>query len=283
MKTEEFDPGELQDLYRPPFDASGGDNGQVTIIGGSKLFHGAPMLALKAASRLVDTVFFASPEESLRGVAERIRSELMSFIWVDWSGVDAYVAKSDAILIGPGFMRYRSETAPHGDRQHMCDEACRVTKDVTERLISKFGEKKWVIDAGSLQALKQEVIPRGSILTPNAKEFGMLFGEEGTRESVFRKAAEFNCVIVLKGVETVVASPKELVVIKGGNPGMAKGGTGDAQAGLTVGLCAKNEAFLAAKAASYLIKKAADSLYLRVGMSYNADDLADEVGVMSAP
>ena len=75
MKTFAVD--DLKKLWRPREDSDGEDNGQVTIIGGSSLFHGAPMLAVKGASRLVDMVFFASPERDLEKVAK-----LNSFVWV---------------------------------------------------------------------------------------------------------------------------------------------------------------------------------------------------------
>lgn len=54
---EEFKQEDLDKLYKPHSESSGEDNGQITIIGGSKLFHGAPILALKAASKFVDMVF----------------------------------------------------------------------------------------------------------------------------------------------------------------------------------------------------------------------------------
>ena len=58
---------------------------------------------------------------------------------------------------------------------------------------------------------------------------------------------------------------------------MTKGGTGDVLAGLTAGLYAKNEAFASACAASYINKKAGDSLFEKVGVNFNASDLANEI------
>src|SRR5579859_5952636 len=139
-----FDKAELKKLYRPHTNSNGEDNGQVTIIGGSSLFHGAPLFSLVTASRIVDMVFFASPEKSLGSIAEKMRSKLMSFVWVPWGDVEHYIEKSDAILIGPGFMRFTSESVPDGVRHQDCDEACRLTKSITEDLLSKFPKKKWV-------------------------------------------------------------------------------------------------------------------------------------------
>src|SRR4030065_1868546 len=103
-----FDISQLKDLYKPSKSSKGEDNGQVTIIGGSSLFHGAPILALKSASRIVDMVFFATPEKSVGMVAEQLKSKLLSFIWVPWEEAENYITKSDAVLIGPGFMRFAS-------------------------------------------------------------------------------------------------------------------------------------------------------------------------------
>ena len=113
--TKNFDEKALKSLYKPAQESKGEDNGQVTIIGGSSLFHGAPLLSLKVASRLVDMVFFATPEPSVGCVAELIKSKLYSFIWIPWKEVGAYVEKSDATLIGPGFMRYEKE----GKKEHI--------------------------------------------------------------------------------------------------------------------------------------------------------------------
>lgn len=269
----EFDPVRLKDLYRPAPESAGEDNGQITIIGGSALFHGAPLLALKVASRIVDMVFFASPEPSIGRVAEQMKGSLSSFIWVPWEETGDYIEKSDAVLIGPGFMRFRSEKVPHGEREHECDEACELTVDITKKLLKGFPQKKWVIDAGSLQVMEADWIPEGAIVTPNKKEYELLFGNMDTQEA----AGKYSCTIVRKGPKTVVCSKGSCIQISNGNAGLTKGGTGDILAGLTVALFAKNEAFLSASAALYLVKAAADELYGKVGTNYNADDLAQAI------
>jgi NAD(P)H-hydrate epimerase len=283
-----FDKSELKKLFKPAFDSSGEDNGQITIIGGSKLFHGAPVLALKVASRIVDMVFFATPEPSVGEVAEKIKSKILSFIWVPWEDTEDYIKKSDAVLIGPGFMRFGSEKTPEGQRNHENHIEGQVTRQITQDLLEKFPNKRWVIDAGSLQVMEASWIPAGAIVTPNKKEFEMLFkndiknlntiyylSDEERGKIVGDMARKYGCIIVLKGPSTIVCSPNECVLVKGGNPGMTKGGTGDVLAGLTVALLAKNDPFLAACAASYIAKFAADMLYKKVGVNYNADDLAD--------
>ena len=52
--------------------------------------------------------------------------------------------KSEAVLIGPGFMRFRSEGATD-EEKIACDEECRKSREIT-RSFGKVSDKKWVID-----------------------------------------------------------------------------------------------------------------------------------------
>jgi len=270
---QKFSRSDLAGVFKPSQDSNGEDNGQVTIIGGSELFHGAPLLSLQVCSRIVDMVFLASPKRSVGRVAEQMKSKLLSFIWVPWADVDEYIKKSDAILIGPGLLRFKSEKIPHGQRLHVCDEACQITKNITQNLLQKFPGKNWVIDAGSLQTMSPDWIPANAILTPNKKEYQLLFGNLDPQKA----AKKYNCIIVVKGPVTSVYSGKRVCEVSGGNPGLTKGGTGDVQSGLTAALLAKNDPFLSACAASFITKSAADELQKEVGIYYNADDLADQI------
>ncbi len=281
MKVQKFGASQLKELWRPEKTAVKFSNGQITIIGGSELFHGAPILALKAASRLMDMVFFASPANDKR-VVERIKSSLGSFIWIPYEDLETYIRKSDAILIGPGLMRYRSEKGDHNGA--VCDQAGRETKELTEKLLKKFPDKKWVIDGGSLQVIKATSIPRGAVLTPNTKEFGMLFGEwvemadmEKTTKQVERKASEYDCVIALKGPTSIVSDGSKTIWVDGGSVGLTKGGTGDIVAGLTTALLAKNGSLLSAAAANFLVKRVGEELEKERGLMFNADDVAEQV------
>lgn len=272
-----FEPEELKKL-RQRLELP--ENGEITIIGGSDLFHGAPILSLTAASRVVDMVYFSSPEPSFSELALQLKSRLSSFIWVPWEEIGDYIKKSDAVLIGPGMKRYREERDRDRVRAEMLDEDGTLTKFVVEKLLRQFPEKKWVIDGGALQVLDPRWIPKGSILTPNFKEFNLLFDAKwGDKvvQVVQNEATKHDCVIVYKGQVTYVCSPEGCVEVHGGNNGLTKGGTGDTLAGLTVALASQNDPFPAACAASWVIKKAADELYSQVGTAYNADDLVNKV------
>lgn len=274
---EKFTEEDLTKLWQPTDAVGKFDGGQVTIVGGSSLFHGAPILALRTASRLASMVYFATPEAD-RAVVERIKSLLGSFIWVPQDELDDYVEKSDAILIGPGMMRkYEKKDGS------VCEDEGEKTLNLSLDLFGKFGSKKWVVDGGSLQMVKVADLPKGAVITPNRKEYRILFGEdlpervEEKIEKVMAKAKEFGLIIVAKDVVSVVTDGERAILVEGGNAGLIKGGTGDVMAGLTVGLLAKNEPLLAAAAAQYLTKKAAEKLGNKFGLMYNADDLAEEV------
>lgn len=273
---DKFDKGWLAKLWRPTDMETKLGAGQVTIIGGSSLFHGAPILSLKAASRLVSMVYFASPTAD-KGIVESIKASLGSFIWVPLDQLTDYVAKSDAVLVGPGMMRNRLE-----GEGLVIDEAGRESRQVALAVIGKNPAQRYVIDGGALQVLSASELPKGAVITPNRKEYAMLFGEElsGGKEVEQMSAAakRYGVIIAHKAPTGIVTDGERVVLIEGGNPGLVKGGVGDVAAGLAVGLLAKNEAVLAAAGAIYLTKRAADRLDGRVGFMYNADDLAEEVG-----
>ena len=257
--------------------SSGVTSGGVTIIGGSKLFHGAPLMALKAAARIVSMVYFGSPDDD-KGVAEKLKSSLFNFIWVPFEDVGSYISKSDAILIGPGMMR--SHVNEHG---FVCDDEGVKTRNFALNLLTKYSEARWVIDGGALQVLSVNELPKNSMISPNRKEFVMLFGEEmeedyGMRaEQIFRLANKYDLVILTKDEISIVSDGKRTVKIFGGNEGLIKGATGDLIAGILVGFMAKDDPLFSACAASYLTKKAAEKLAETRGLMFNTDDVADAV------
>lgn len=261
----EFDLSLLSSLYVPSAFSHKGQNGKVMLIAGSKLFHAASIWPLTVISRMVDMVFYASVEENNELIL-KMKEQFLNGIVIPRESIDNYITEADCILIGPGMPR--EDGVREGDDD---------TKVLTESLLKKYNDKKWVIDGGSLQTISPEMLPQTAIITPHKGEFQKLFGIEATEPAVSEMARKYNVVILSKGEQDVVSSPTETVVIRGGNSGMTKGGTGDVLAGLTAALYAKNDAFLSACAASYINKRAGDSLFAKVGYYFNASDLADEI------
>lgn len=271
--------GEVKALHQPSPTSVKEENGQLTIIGGSSLFHGAPLLALTTASRLVDMVFFSSPKDQ-KDFANNLNGSLYSFIWVPENEVDYYINKSDAVLIGPGMMRYSKESLKVTESKSLKSKVNgdgKRTKELTERLLKKFPQKRWIIDAGSLQTMYEKFIPEGAILTPNRKEFAMIFGMPKTLENAKAMANKYHCVVVNKGAQASVCSSTQYKHIGMAQGGLTKGGTGDVTAGLIAALACKNDPFLAACAGTFLVKLAAQKLSEKVAHFYNADDLAKAV------
>lgn len=190
------------------------------------------------------------------------------------------------------------------------------TEQIVNYLLSRYPAKRWVIDGGALQEVDLELITESCILTPHKKEFQRLteevnFSENSEnsesrissenqkvrhpenqtlrvsdiptfRSSEYSECSELSkklnsCIILLKGPTDIVCQGNKCIEIKGGNPGMTKGGTGDVLAGLAAALYTKNDSWTAATMASYINKKAGDSLYKRVGPYFNAEDLVREV------
>jgi len=101
-----------------------------------------------------------------------------------------------------------------------------------------------VIDADGINCVAQNIellktIDAPVIITPHPKEMSRLCKtsveeiENNRSEYAKRFAVKTNCIVVLKGANTVIASPDGRVFFNmTGNPGMAKGGTGDVLSGM---------------------------------------------------
>ncbi|HBL41452.1 MAG TPA: bifunctional ADP-dependent NAD(P)H-hydrate dehydratase/NAD(P)H-hydrate epimerase [Ruminococcaceae bacterium] len=90
-----------------------------------------------------------------------------------------------------------------------------------------------------------ESIGTRTVFTPHPGEFARLTGKtvpeiQNNRIALAKEFAQrYNTVLVLKGAATVVASPERVYVNPTGNPGMARGGSGDLLAGMIAGLIAQ--------------------------------------------
>lgn len=110
--------------------------------------------------------------------------------------------------------------------------------------------KPLVIDADALNIISVNknylnLIPKGSVLTPHPGEFKRLVGEWKDDEEKLEKQKQFSkkygVVVVLKGAHTSVSSVDGKVYFNStGNPGMAKGGSGDVLTGIITALIVQN-------------------------------------------
>jgi NAD(P)H-hydrate epimerase len=115
------------------------------------------------------------------------------------------------------------------------------TKALLETILRSY-KKPIVLDADGLNIIGTNpslffLLPPYSILTPHPKEFERMFGKTEDDFARLRlaleKARDHQCVIVLKGHYTFIAMPGGKGYFNStGNPGMAKGGSGDALTGI---------------------------------------------------
>ncbi|KGL63742.1 bifunctional ADP-dependent NAD(P)H-hydrate dehydratase/NAD(P)H-hydrate epimerase [Polaribacter sp. Hel1_85] len=123
-----------------------------------------------------------------------------------------------------------------------------LTKIVLKQLFEST-KVPLVIDADALNIISENrelinKLPKNSILTPHPKEFERLVGKWKTTIECFEKqkqfAKEHKCIVVLKGANTCICNPEEILFFNTtGNPGMATGGSGDVLTGIITGLLAQ--------------------------------------------
>jgi NAD(P)H-hydrate epimerase len=254
-----------------PIAANKGSFGHVLVVGGSLGSaggrSGAPsMTALAALRSGAGLVTAAVPAPALPLVAA-IAPELMTFPLAATSAgciaagnlapeqVAALMAGKTVLAIGPGL-----------------GQSAETVKFTTGLLSAT--RLPAVIDADALNILATKPVllaklakGRTLVLTPHPGEMARLGGVsvaevQANRLETARGFAQRNGVtLVLKGARTLIAHPDGTVAVNtSGNPGMAKGGSGDLLTGLIAGLLAQfpNDAARAVEAAIYLHGLAAD-------------------------
>lgn len=199
--------------------------GHVGVLGGSRSFPGAVLMAVKAAIRSGVGLVTAFVPESLVATFAAAAPEAM---WVGWpespegglalEGTYLWRDKIDRItawVVGPGMGR--------AEESLQCVKALLGSVKVPV-----------VMDADALQPnlVRVGTVPR--ILTPHAGEWGRI----SQQESVESFSAETNAVVIAKGPLTGVVAAWQRYYSFFGGPVLARGGSGDLLAGLVGGLLA---------------------------------------------
>jgi NAD(P)H-hydrate epimerase len=251
--------------------ANKGSFGHVLVVGGtfgsSGGKAGAPAMTALAAMRAgAGLVTAAVPAPALPVVAS-FAPELMTLSLaatraghiaaenLEPRQVAALIAGKTVLAIGPG-LGQDAETAKF--------------------IIGLLGatENPTVIDADALNLLaakpallKKLAKGRTLVLTPHPGEMARLAGidvaevQANRLETARNYAQRMGVTLVLKGARTLIAHPDGRVAVNtSGNPGMAKGGSGDVLTGLIAGLLAQfpHDPAQAVEAAVYLHGLAAD-------------------------
>lgn len=235
------------------------DYGRLLIVGGSVGYSGAPTLASRAAVRGGAGLVHLAVPRDIYLVAAMKNDEAMTMpVDCDENGVISARAipalmdilpRCDVLAMGPGLGRSRG-----------------VAELV--RTLALECEAQIVLDADALWALSQfepdflSRLGKPAVLTPHEGEFVRHLGGElaPSREAAAeRYAREHGCIMVLKGANTVVAFPDgKTYVNRSGNPGLARGGSGDALTGIMGALLCQFPADKAVPLAVYLHGLAGD-------------------------
>ena len=154
----------------------------------------------------------------------------------------------------------------------------------------KSCRKPMVIDADGINILglnKEWLseLPGETILTPHIREFERIAGKVENSFVRLQKQAEFaaryNCIVVLKGAHTSIATPQGKFIFNNtGNPGMATAGSGDVLTGMILSLLAQGYSPENASVIGvYLHGLAGDIAASKLGYeSIIATDIIDNIG-----
>lgn len=276
-------------LPKRPGDANKGSFGRALIVGGSRNYLGAPLLATRAAVRSgAGLVYLATAEPVYNLVAGQVQEAIYLPLpaSVD-GGFDVRTACAEvlnaaagmgSLLVGPGLGQ-----SPD-------------TIQFVEQLVRNFPEDlPVVLDADALNivsrmpgwAERSGTDKRPVVLTPHPGEMARLLRttvsevQQDRATAATAAAKRFNATVVLKGAATLIATPDGAVRISPWvNSGLAKGGTGDVLAGLLAGLLAQmpDAAFDAASLTVYVHGLAGDIALKNSGeRGMTAGDVADAV------
>ena len=254
-----------------PADSNKGMYGHVLVVGGSPGKSGAPAMASLAALRAGAGLVTAAVTPSVQPLVAAVAPELMTkFLHVNRAGeislesilpgpLKSLLKGMTVLAIGPGL-------GTDGDAPQLA---------IGLLMLSRLPA---VADADALNAIaaQREHHPdllrklaegRTLVITPHPGEMSRLTGLkiaeiQANRLEIAREFAGKNQVtLVLKGWRTLIAHPDGSVAVNTtGNPGMAKGGSGDLLTGMVAAMLAQHpkDPKRAVEAAVYLHGLAAD-------------------------
>ena len=232
------------------------------VVAGGAVMTGAARLAARAAARLgAGLVTVAAPEAAFPIYAAALTGIIVHPI-ADLEDFRAFLAdpRRNAALIGPG--------AGIGSE----------TRDKTLTILA--AGKRAVLDADALTSFAESpevllsAIRSPCVMTPHEGEFSRIFDTASSKlERARRAARRSGAVILLKGADTVIASPDGRATINANAPPqLATAGSGDVLAGMVLGLLAQGMEPFAAAAAAVWIHGAAAS---RFGPGLISEDLLE--------
>jgi ADP-dependent NAD(P)H-hydrate dehydratase / NAD(P)H-hydrate epimerase len=223
-------------LPRRVRDSHKGTFGHVYVVAGSRGKSGAALMAgfaaLRSGSGLVTIWLPASLQRSVVGKFPELMTEFLPETEEgasDRTGAEkilSQLSQADALVLGPGMTTHPS------------------TKSLIWELVRR-SPVPVILDADGINAFAPPAEPfqneagQPVIITPHPGEMARLTNakisevQKNRIQTAVGYASEHQCYVVLKGFQTVIATPAgDLFINNTGNPGMATGGTGDILAGM---------------------------------------------------
>jgi len=165
-------------------------------------------------------------------------------------------------------------------------------EEATEKLVRQVLQKATaplVIDADALNIIAEEgwqhMFRENMVITPHPGEFRRLFGEFGNdfeRMDFCRQLSEKQKIcIIFKGHHSFLSTPEgDIHINSTGNPGMAKGGSGDVLTGMLTGFLAQKINWIdACRLGMFVHGRAGDLAKKRQGEhSMLASDIIENIG-----
>lgn len=264
-------------------DVHKGHFGHLLVVGGSKLYTGAPGLVARAALRSgVDLVTVVAPRRAADAIAESLPD------FITWPLSGDYMHSSHLKDIRELFKEKKAFVIGNGMWGYMFGSSSRKTVSRVIHGILREVKIPGVLDAEAIYALKtmpKRISLSRHVLTPHGYEFCRLVGvkaeHRNTAERVrtVREAArKLGCVILLKGSPDVISDGEEVALNETGNVYMTKAGTGDVLAGVVGSLLAQGvNSFLAAQAGAYIVGRAGDRVAKMKKQGLLASEVVEEL------
>lgn len=266
-------------------DSHKGNNGVVGIVGGSRIFHGAPFFATMAALRTgADLAYLAVPKlivSSIRALAPELIVFPLADAKLTRGAADAllkWLPKVDSLVLGPGFGRQNLDGAKKVVSQICLERKVRISLDSEAQNKELFSLIKG----------------KDCVTTPHPGEFKRAFQVEAGDTlaqkvaSVRTKSSEFGLTIVLKGNETVISDGETVYVNRTGSPAMTCGGIGDTISGVIGAFLASTagtdiKSLEIAAAASYVVGLAGSRAAEEKGFHIVASDIIEQIPFVLKP
>ena len=258
-----------------------GDNGKVLVVGGSYMYHGAPILSSLAALRAgADLVYTAVPKVNAH--ATRAASPDLIVIPLADSKLTRGSVKKLLGQIPAGI-----DSAAIG--MGLAVQDIEALKLLIKSLIER--DVRLSLDAN---ALRKEVLPiikgKNVLVTPHGGEFERLFGEKipnnkKNKISIVENHAKKNLLtILLKGEYYIITNGTKTLINPKKTPAMTVGGTGDVLSGLTASMLSRNRNVIeSAASAAFLNGNAGKIIQKQFGTHIIATDLIDAIPLAFKP